>query len=76
MKRGTYGICEQTRKPITVQRLLAVPYTRYSLEGQKEIERSNRLRRGNGLASPVTEIGDGVILGGTTTADEPIEPPV
>lgn len=40
---GTYGICEITQKPIARDRLLAVPFTRYSAEAQKDIER-NRLR--------------------------------
>ena len=40
---GTYGICEITQKPIAKERLLAVPFTRYSAEAQKGIER-NRLR--------------------------------
>ncbi len=37
---GTYGICEVTGKPIAKDRLLAVPFTRYSTEAQKEIEKS------------------------------------
>jgi len=40
---GTYGICEGNGKPIAKERLLAVPFTRYSAEAQKEIER-NRYR--------------------------------
>jgi RNA polymerase-binding transcription factor DksA len=40
---GTYGVCEITQKPIAKERLMAVPFTRYSAEAQKNIER-NRLR--------------------------------
>ena len=40
---GTYGICEITQKPISKDRLLAVPFTRHSAEAQKDIER-NRYR--------------------------------
>jgi RNA polymerase-binding transcription factor DksA len=40
---GTYGTCEITQKPISKDRLLAVPFTRYSAEAQKDIER-NRYR--------------------------------
>ena len=36
--KGTYGICELTRKPIALERLSAIPYMRYSLEGQKQAE--------------------------------------
>lgn len=35
---GTYGICEITGKPILKKRLDSVPYTRYSLEGQQQVE--------------------------------------
>ncbi|MCB0342395.1 MAG: TraR/DksA C4-type zinc finger protein [Pseudobdellovibrionaceae bacterium] len=30
---GTYGICEETEEPIEVERLLALPATRLSIEG-------------------------------------------
>lgn len=39
IKAGTYGICEITHQPISKDRLLAVPFTRYCTEAQKEIER-------------------------------------
>ena len=35
---GTFGVCEETGKPINQTRLKAVPYTRYSLEGQSQYE--------------------------------------
>lgn len=44
MQNGTYGVCEITGKPISPERLEAVPFTRYSLEGQAEFERQNRRR--------------------------------
>jgi DnaK suppressor protein len=31
--RGTYGICEETDEPIEPARLLALPWTRLSIEG-------------------------------------------
>ena len=40
-----YGVCEITGKAISKPRLRAVPFTRYSLEGQKELEM--RSRHGN-----------------------------
>jgi DnaK suppressor protein len=30
---GRYGVCEETQEPIEVERLLAIPYTRLSIEG-------------------------------------------
>ena len=38
MESGTYGICEATGKPIPEARLAAVPWTRFSLEAQQEME--------------------------------------
>jgi RNA polymerase-binding transcription factor DksA len=35
---GTYGICEATGRPIEPKRLEAVPFTRFSLEGQQSQE--------------------------------------
>lgn len=47
---GTYGICEATQKPIAKERLLAVPFTRYSAEAQKDVERhSHRSQQRGGL---------------------------
>lgn len=42
---GTFGICEVTGKAIARERLLAVPFTRYSAEAQKEIERHRHRTR-------------------------------
>ncbi|MDR1497927.1 MAG: TraR/DksA C4-type zinc finger protein [Puniceicoccales bacterium] len=78
MKRGTYGVCEQTRKPIPATRLMAVPHTRYSLEGQREMERNRRLtRRGvTALGNPITEMGDSLGFGiPTNTGSEEPETP-
>ena len=42
--KGTYGICEVTGDPIDPERLEAVPFTRFSLEGQREHESNSRKR--------------------------------
>lgn len=39
---GSYGVCEITGETISAERLEAVPFTRYSLEGQKELEKNKR----------------------------------
>ncbi|MCB1122767.1 MAG: TraR/DksA C4-type zinc finger protein, partial [Verrucomicrobiae bacterium] len=39
---GTYGICEITGEPIATERLMAVPFTKHSLEGQKQLEKNKR----------------------------------
>ena len=45
IRDGTYGVCEITGKPISKERLLAVPFTRYSAEAQKQIERNRHHSR-------------------------------
>ncbi len=37
---GTYGICEMTGKRIRDERLMAVPFTRYSMKTQEQIEKN------------------------------------
>jgi RNA polymerase-binding transcription factor DksA len=62
---GTYGICEITQKPISKDRLLAVPFTRHSAEAQKGLERNRyRARTAGGLFG---ELGD---EGGKISDDE------
>ncbi len=59
---GTYGICEGTQKPIAKERLLAVPFTRYSAEAKKEVERhSHRAIQRGGLFGDGTEEEGGKI---------------
>lgn len=36
---GTYGVCELTGKPIKLERLEELPWARYSIEAQRELER-------------------------------------
>ena len=55
---GTYGVCEVTGKPIAKERLMAVPFTRYSAEAQKEIEKNRmRTRSSAGLFGELGEEG-------------------
>ena len=50
IKDGTYGVCEITDKAIPAARLSAVPFTRYSVEGQAEHERKQH-RKSNRMAA-------------------------
>ena len=50
IKDGSYGVCEITDKAIPAARLSAVPFTRYSVEGQAEHER-NQYRKSNRIAA-------------------------
>lgn len=50
---GTYGKCEITGEPIAKERLMAVPFTKHSLEGQNQLEKNKRffVQRGGGIYS-------------------------
>lgn len=45
IEKGTYGICEMTDKPINIERLEALPYVRYSIQAQSEIEKGRKTYR-------------------------------
>jgi DnaK suppressor protein len=42
IERGQFGICEETQEPIEQDRLLAIPYTRLSIEGAELREASQK----------------------------------
>jgi RNA polymerase-binding protein DksA len=39
IEKGTYGICELTGQPINFERLQALPYVRYTVRAQSELEK-------------------------------------
>lgn len=45
IENGTYGICEMTEVPINIERLEALPYVRYSIQAQSELERGRATYR-------------------------------
>jgi RNA polymerase-binding transcription factor DksA len=58
IKNGTYGVCEHTQQPINKERLLAVPFTRYTAAAMKEIEKTRYKVRGQtGILSEGEEGG-------------------
>ena len=62
IRLGTYGTCEVTGRPIPAPRLLAVPFTRYTVEGARELERQRRAMRSRGT-NPLGADGDEVGFG-------------
>lgn len=44
LENGTYGICEMCGKPIPKARLDAIPWTRYTVECQSELEKTQQKR--------------------------------
>jgi RNA polymerase-binding transcription factor DksA len=40
---GTYGFCEMSGRPIPERRLKAIPFARYSVECQSQVEKDRKL---------------------------------
>lgn len=53
IRLGTYGVCEMTGKPISPERLEAIPWTRFSKEAVHELE-----MRGEAGKVQLGELGD------------------
>jgi RNA polymerase-binding transcription factor DksA len=45
IQKGTYGVCELTGKNIPRARLDAIPWTRFTVEAQSQLEREGALRQ-------------------------------
>jgi DnaK suppressor protein len=45
IEKNTYGICELTGKTIPAKRLEAIPWTRFTVEAQSQLEREGALRQ-------------------------------
>lgn len=45
IEKNTYGVCELTGKPIPRARLDAIPWTRFTVEAQAQLEREGALRQ-------------------------------
>ncbi len=67
IKDGSYGVCEVTGKAIPKARLEAVPFARFSVEGQAEYEKNKR-RKVNRDAGGI--FGDGTDAPKITTDDD------
>jgi DnaK suppressor protein len=42
IQAGEFGVCEETQEPIEMERLMAIPYTRLSIEGAEIREAMQR----------------------------------
>ncbi len=45
IQKGNYGVCEETEEPIEEERLLAIPWTRLSVEGAEIRDAEKRRKR-------------------------------
>ncbi|HWL54963.1 MAG TPA: TraR/DksA C4-type zinc finger protein [Chthoniobacteraceae bacterium] len=50
---GTYGVCEMSGKPIPEPRLEAIPFARYTVECQSQVEQQRKATR---VRQPVTSL--------------------
>ena len=74
IEKKTYGVCELTGKTIPKARLEAIPWTRFTVEAQAQLEREGALRsRRIGQLGTVDNAG---ITEVETDEDEPEEKPV
>jgi RNA polymerase-binding transcription factor DksA len=57
---GTYGICELTGKPIPWERLKAIPWARFSMEAERELE--TRIHPHVGVLGTVHPAGEHTVV--------------
>jgi RNA polymerase-binding transcription factor DksA len=58
IEKNTYGICELTGKPIPKSRLDAIPWTRFTVQAQAQLERDGAMRqRRLGALGTVDSVG-------------------
>ena len=70
IEKNTYGICELTGKPIPQKRLEAIPWTRFTVQAQAQLERDGALRqRRLGALGTIDAVG----LAETETEEEEAE---
>lgn len=74
IEKNTYGVCELTGKPIPKARLEAIPWTRFTVQAQAQLEREGALksRRLGQLGSVDSGAGSTEV---EETDDEPEEKP-
>lgn len=72
IERNEYGVCELTGKHIPKARLSAIPWTRYTVEAQAQLEREgvSRMRRLGSLGS-VDSTGASSVTSGDDDEDSP-----
>jgi DnaK suppressor protein len=69
IEKGTYGVCELTGKTIPKARLDAIPWTRFTVEAQAQLERDGALRQ-----RKLGTLGTVDSSGGVEPAEEEDEP--
>ena len=74
IEKNTYGICELTAKPIPKARLEAIPWTRFTVQAQAQLEREGALRqRRLGALGTVDSVGVNEVEEEEEPEDKPIK---
>jgi len=74
IEKDTYGVCELTSKPIPKARLEAIPWTRFTVQAQAQLEREGALRqRRLGTLGTVDTVG---VTEVEEEAEEPEDKPI
>ena len=74
IEKNTYGICELTQKPIPKARLEAIPWTRFTVQAQAQLEREGALRqRRLGALGTVDSVGVNEVEEEEEPEDKPIK---
>jgi RNA polymerase-binding transcription factor DksA len=74
IEKNTYGICELTAKPIPKARLEAIPWTRFTVQAQAQLEREGALRqRRLGALGTVDSVGVSEVEEEEEPEDKPIK---
>jgi DnaK suppressor protein len=74
IEKDTYGICELTGKPIPKNRLDAIPWTRFTVEAQSQLEREGALRqRRLGQLGTVDNSGGGEVEEEEEAEEKPVK---
>lgn len=70
IEKNTYGVCELTGKPIPKARLEAIPWTRFTVQAQAQLEREGALK-----SRRLGQLGSVDSPGGTTEVEESDDEP-
>jgi DnaK suppressor protein len=74
IEKDTYGVCELTGKPIPKARLEAIPWTRFTVQAQAQLEREGALRqRRLGALGSVDSVGVNEVEEEEEPEDKPIK---
>jgi RNA polymerase-binding transcription factor DksA len=75
IQSGTYGVCEETGKPIAKERLQAIPWTRFAKEVAARLENEGAIRRSHlGALGSVREKPSGDLEESESEEEKPAPP--